>query len=151
MSGNRWDGMPQNPERDGWHALNYLRADAHTIARWDARGFWNLVAEEEDFLPADLAGDHEYLGPVELPAQVAARVEEAVQKEREECAKLADQFGTEAKENMAEERREMGRLWDMNSYAAGSFGGEIGAAQEIADAIRARGTRPSQAEGEGRG
>lgn len=55
----------------------------------------------------------------------------------EECAKLADETRLRALQEMDDDRKELGILYDPNSYGAGHIQGERSAAYDIAEAIRA--------------
>ena len=71
-----WDGVPENPERDGWHLIG--AADGFICAAWSAvKQSWAL--SNAAFGPWIFA-ECEYLGPVLTPADVEARERAAWQR-----------------------------------------------------------------------
>lgn len=85
-----WDGVPQNPELDGWH---WLRMGGVFVApyRWTAgkvdprNGFW-LYPPDWEIMPEDkLISRQAYLGPCLLPSEHAALLAEraALRAERD--------------------------------------------------------------------
>jgi hypothetical protein len=92
----QWDGVPENPERDGWHWLR--RADGFTSPyRWtpgksDPRnGFW-LYPPDWELMPEDkMIARQAYLGPCLTPAEVVAREAASAEAMREACAAEHDE------------------------------------------------------------
>ncbi len=99
MSAAQWDGLPENPERDGWHWVKDF--DENTAPwRWcapdefDPYGCWIKDASED--VPISRAGrDCDYLGPCLTPAEVAALVEQERREEREAAAAICDAWEAE--------------------------------------------------------
>jgi hypothetical protein len=129
MTAAQWDGLPQNPERDGWHWL-HTKYGKH--AMWwlaAARGWCGSdAASDACEMPPDEATDY-YLRcePCLTPAEVAALVDQARREERDACAAIAD-AGAPTQQ------------WqDYHSeVAALRAEGQEAAAEAIAAAIRAR-------------
>lgn len=82
-----WDGVPLNPERDGWHWLqwNVSAQSKYQFQRAPMAMLWNAgeIPKHWDSTRLD------YLGPCHTPAEVAALVEAARREEREACAVIA--------------------------------------------------------------
>lgn len=70
-----WNGVPENPERDGWHWLRDHEASFCTPVEWRHPGGW--VANNIPMLPHEVQtfviDCCEYLGPCLTPAEVQAR------------------------------------------------------------------------------
>ena len=80
-------GVPENPERDGWHWLSLPDEDCEPY-EWlgsdgrcaDLGGVWNAITHG----PENAARlGYRYIGPCLTPAAVTARVAAAVAVERE--------------------------------------------------------------------
>lgn len=118
-----WDGLPQNPEKNGWY---WLHNGTGKHAMWwlaAARGWCGSdAASDACEMPPDEATDY-YLAcePCHTPAEVAALVEQARREEREACAARADLVAVGLNPN--------GRTYEAG-YANGAF--------DVARAIRAR-------------
>lgn len=71
---SEWNGVPLNPEQDGWHWLCHDEIDQEEAALWNAKGnFWQLMGTDETFSPRDLVvRKWGYLGPVLMPDEVVA-------------------------------------------------------------------------------
>jgi uncharacterized protein YdbL (DUF1318 family) len=110
-----WDGVPLNPERNGWHWLkDDVRAEP-VATIWSAElGSWVSGAAYSPSGVVELGFC--YLGPCHTPAEVAALIEAARQEEREANARIAEETD------------------------AGWFDTRTFTAQKIAAAIRARST-----------
>jgi hypothetical protein len=78
VSAAQWGGLPENPERDGWHWLRTPAGEAPY--GWFARR-WE--ASEGEYDPVE---DCSYIGPCLTPAEVASLVENARREEREAAA-----------------------------------------------------------------
>lgn len=65
-----WDGRPENPERDGWHWLQYQQ-HAPEVMWWDVGMWWDI--EDRYRPPEEIAKLYIYIGPCLTPAEVAAR------------------------------------------------------------------------------
>jgi hypothetical protein len=86
---DKWDGFPQNPERDGFHWIVWHHDDMAFVHWWDASDqTWDRYAN--GYRPRYHSPNYRYLGPCLTPAEVAALVEAARREEREECAAIAD-------------------------------------------------------------
>lgn len=87
----QWNGVPQNPERDGWHWLLRLAGEKPGVWFWDA--------DAQGWRPALLAEDFvkhlTYLGPCLTPAEVAAAVQAECAVLREACANIVRQKAIE--------------------------------------------------------
>jgi hypothetical protein len=91
-------GYPANPERDGWHWVQWPRGGDLTCQWWrvtlsGARGW-------AEWGNGHVAAQYRYLGPCHTPAEVAALAEAARREEREANIRLADMYGT-GKQGMA--------------------------------------------------
>jgi len=93
VSAAQWDGLPENPERDGWHWVIIpsgqlyclwwrVAAVPHPVWAYATRGMPPKVFAEHGF---------SYIGPCHTPAEVAALVEQARREEREACATWHDE------------------------------------------------------------
>lgn len=72
-----WDGIPRNPDRDGWHWVR--EGDDTTPEFWAAlHQMWLHVGDAPacGLTPEQAAPDLTYLGPVATPAEVARLREE---------------------------------------------------------------------------
>jgi hypothetical protein len=91
MTAAQWDGLPQNPERDGFHWLVWHGySDDMAFTHW-----WNASDQqwhdvEDGSTPRYRSPLFRYLGPCLTPAEVAALVEQARREEREACAAIAE-------------------------------------------------------------
>lgn len=87
-----WDGMPQNPERDGWHWLQ-CNNEAPEANYWRAlnREFHGLDGMAITANPA-----WRYLGPCLTPAEVTAMVEDARRDAFAECAAMLGVYTAES-------------------------------------------------------
>ena len=129
-----WNGLPENPERDGWHWLARSRDHCEPWPfRWVGGEEPGWCAEDGcDPDCADTSPDEMirywpfYLGPCLTPADHAAAVEAAVQAERADCARHIDArvAGWRNAENPEDET--------VNGYLA--FAGQL-----LSHEIRARG------------
>jgi len=82
MSAPVWDGVPLNPERDGWHWLKHPEDLRPCPVGWDAmHSAWCGGGMHSSRGIIELG--YTYLGPLILPADHAAAVEAAAQAERE--------------------------------------------------------------------
>lgn len=87
---NEWNGLPENPERNGWHWVKDPGQEAAPTL-WTLRwGSWWLGDNERSAAYLAQKG-YRYLGPCLTPADLAARVE----AERERCADEAEEFDRE--------------------------------------------------------
>jgi hypothetical protein len=88
----QWDGLPQNPERDGWHWLLF-RDGSRLCCFWMAaeQGWASADKSQPDYFPEEAAEDHAGCEPCHTPAEVAALVEQARREEREACAAWHDE------------------------------------------------------------
>lgn len=77
MTADAWNGVPPNPERDGWHWCQMTEKVAAPIY-WNTHQWWDIDAWG--------GAPRAYLGPCLTPAEVAA----AVLAERAACAAVAD-------------------------------------------------------------
>lgn len=72
---SEWNGVPQNPERDGWHWLRHRDASFCTPVEWRHPGGW--VANNIPLLPNEVQrfviDCCEYLGPCLMPEKIAAK------------------------------------------------------------------------------
>lgn len=68
-----WDGVPEHPERDGWHWLQRRQRPLEAIY-WDAEvSEWEGRSAYVGHMPIDRAADEWiYLGPCALPSEVSA-------------------------------------------------------------------------------
>ncbi len=82
VSAAQWDGLPENPERDGWHWLRTPAGEAPY--GWFARR-WE--ASEGEYDPVE---DCSYIGRGLTRAEVAVLVEQARREERETAAKVVE-------------------------------------------------------------
>lgn len=128
MSAPVWDGVPLNPERDGWHWISTLPQLPPSPWRWsvaDGVGDW-FAPGSRWCSPLGAVACHTYLGPCLTPADLAAAVEAAVQAERADCARHIDArvAGWRNAENPEDET--------VNGYLA--FAGQL-----LSHEIRARG------------
>ena len=69
----QWDGVPENPERDGWHWVRPNIAPAYEPECWQ----WCAAAEAFARDASDLNDPwfpqhYDYLGPCALPSAIAA-------------------------------------------------------------------------------
>jgi hypothetical protein len=96
-----WNGVPLNPERDGWHWI--ARDGLEKLASWSDRGVWTFMGI--DAPPEDVTGwGWAYLGPVLTPSEHRALLDRAEAAERE--AQAYRSFSVErAQERNAETRR----------------------------------------------
>ena len=75
-----WNGVPLNPERDGWHWI--ARDGLEKLASWSDRGVWTFMGI--DAPPEDVTGwGWAYLGPVLTPSEHRALLDRAEAAERE--------------------------------------------------------------------
>ena len=123
-----WNGLPENPERDGWHWISTLPQLPPSPWRWsvaDGVGDW-FAPGSRWCSPLGAVACHTYLGPCLTPADHAAVVEAAVQAERADCARHIDArvAGWRNAENPEDET--------VNGYLA--FAGQL-----LSHEIRARG------------
>lgn len=77
-----WDGVPENPEKDGWHWLCYLHAPEITFAKaWRSRsashGLWADTSGHKEAGPSLVCLNYRYLGPCFTPSEVATTRAEA--------------------------------------------------------------------------
>ena len=80
-------GVPQSPERDGWHWLGDDRHPQPVL--WLAE--FAAWADGTMHSPQSVVGlGFRYLAPCHTPAEVAAQVEAARRGEREACAAVVD-------------------------------------------------------------
>jgi hypothetical protein len=90
-------GVPQNPERDGWHWV-MMREGVPFRPRacfWDAsRPGWAVPGSAK--LREDAGPEWRYLGPCHTPAEVAALVEAVRRDEREAWATIVAELAAEA-------------------------------------------------------
>ena len=126
-----WNGLPENPERDGWHWISTLPQLPPSPWRWsvaDGVGDW-FAPGSRWCSPLGAVACHTYLGPCLTPADHAAAVEAAVQAERRACLQHA-----------------VDAIPTANPPRTDGYGnhvaGERYAAEHIASRIRARGRQP---------
>jgi len=86
-----WNGVPQHPERDGWHWLQDYEASFCTPVEWRHPGGW--VANNIPMLPHEVQkfviDCCEYLGPCLTPAEVVAREAAIIEDENRNPWKMA--------------------------------------------------------------
>lgn len=83
-----WNGVPQNPERDGWHWVQH-RENTPEVLYWSPLHGWNY---EGDWVRSDFIGlNYRYLGPCLTPAEVQAREAAAYRKGQEDMRERAAQ------------------------------------------------------------
>lgn len=75
---SKWDGVPLNSEKDGWHWLQESDLDPECVF-WrsqpyfgDKRGRWEAKGTEDDFEPHEIS-TWRYLGPVATPEETEAK------------------------------------------------------------------------------
>jgi hypothetical protein len=68
-----WDGRPQNPERDGWHWLQW-GSKTPEVLYWDVGMWWDTEGRYRE--PSDFTRCT-YLGPCLTPYEIEARVIDA--------------------------------------------------------------------------
>jgi hypothetical protein len=76
---NGWPGqpgVPMNPERDGAHRLRHSESGLERDSLWLCGGTW--VDSDGDFSSSHAAAFYTYLGPCLTPAEVEARLAEAL-------------------------------------------------------------------------
>ena len=120
-----WNGVPENPERDGWHWLRDHEASFCTPVEWRHPGGW--VANNIPMLPHEVQtfviDCCEYLGPCLTPAEVQAR-EAAVYRA--------------GQEDMRERAADCGREIEISDdCSAAEAHGRMSAALTVRNAIRA--------------
>jgi hypothetical protein len=127
MNAGGWPGepgVPLNPEAE--ETLHLLGGEPFL---WRGDGWWSIEPGNEGYITRSHAVSKSYGGPLYTEAQVAARVEE----EREACARKVE-----------------AQICNVPHLKARDYPDDMGRLiEDAAHAIRARGTRPSQAEGEG--
>ena len=135
-------GVPADWERDAtWH---WLESPGGDVAPWlyfrdstDA-GYWSR-GYARDGVPLDEAGaDYRYLGPCLLPADFAARVEQARAKALEEAAGVATSAREKALRGAAEEwgypnSPDIRARLNSRAHEAGEIAAAIRALKESAD------------------
>ena len=98
MTANAWDGVPENPERDGWHFLHHPEDLRPVPCAWDAaHAAWCSGGMHSPQGVLDLG--FRYLGPCLTPAEVAAREAASAEAMREACADVAQQVADEGAHN----------------------------------------------------
>lgn len=129
MASDQWDGLPENPEMDGWHWLQDSR-DFPIPARWVAE--LHGWADSGIHSPQGIIelGFH-YLGPCITPADLAA----AIQAEREACAAVAKNEQRCRYTDLADMRADK----EHNTGAICFTAGGAGSAKSIEAEIRGRG------------
>ena len=67
-----WDGLPEHPERDGWHWFG--KGIAATPCYWNAKmEWWSIPFDHSPQTPFMMKNrGREYIGPVLTPAEAAA-------------------------------------------------------------------------------
>ena len=67
-----WDGLPEHPERDGWHWFG--KGIAATPCYWNAKmEWWSIPFDHSPQTPFMMKNrGREYIGPVLTPTQAAA-------------------------------------------------------------------------------
>jgi hypothetical protein len=95
-------GVPENPERDGWHWLlaNSTKDIVPEAACWRAPrsrypGMWFFQGNENYLVAEQMTQAHGwrgYLGPCLTPAEVAAREAAAAAAIKAECSRRLDQM-----------------------------------------------------------
>lgn len=78
MSAPVWDGIPENPERDGWHLWGPRNdVEVAKAVEWSSKGqYWH-----PGIVPESAAKYWHYIGPLIFPADHAAAVEAARKQE----------------------------------------------------------------------
>lgn len=157
----QWDGVPENPERDGWHWLHHKEDLRPIPAMWNAElAGWTCGPLYSPGGIVELG--YTYLGPCLTPAEVAAREAARAEAMRSDASELADALGEHgvaveiltlplphasalARALAAAEKRGMERAAKIVDRALPIYGlggltpeeaEEIGIHQEIARAIR---------------
>ncbi|WP_424137425.1 hypothetical protein [Roseomonas chloroacetimidivorans] len=134
MSAGGWPGEPGVPVNAEVEETLHLLGGEPFLWRGDE--WWSIEPGNEGYITHSHAASKSYGGPLYTEAQVAARVEE----EREATLAILDRL----------HEAEPQRTADIVERTGGPLG-YLRALADVEGAIRARGTRPSQAEGEGRG
>jgi len=82
-----WDGVPLNPEREGWHWLMNGNHEPYLL-NWSAdAGRWGGYPGTS---PADMVEFCTYLSPCLTPAEVAAAIREAEARGMLRAAEIAE-------------------------------------------------------------
>jgi hypothetical protein len=125
---DKWNGLPENPERDGWHWVSFGGV-VQTPWRWLAPvQLWDseLPIKRNPLTREDIQA-FRYLAPCLTPAEVASLVENARREEREADAAIAGLVYEHARDREAR----------FCGFTDSETGAEA-AAEEIVVAIRAR-------------
>lgn len=84
-----WNGVPQNPERDGWHWIHCIDLDFSAPTAWSRlRQSW--MTSNQTLTPKEVCLEGEYLGPCLSPAEVAAAIRDAEVKGMMRAAEIAE-------------------------------------------------------------
>jgi len=93
----QWDGRPQNPERDGWHWLQY-GSDKPVPTLWISQIWANGPA----YSPQGIVElGYRYLCPCHTPAEVAALVEAARRAGLDEAACIVERVAIRGTDHLA--------------------------------------------------
>lgn len=88
MTPRNWDGVPQNPEKEGWHWLRHRSGGAPEPWLWSdsdfGEGDFQWSEEGGDGDPDTIAGWFEYLGPCLTPDERLALAAALAGKARDE-------------------------------------------------------------------
>jgi len=119
-------GVPVNPERDGWHWLEWMDYCGTKPTgmidqfKWERDGYWDRTTHRS----ARYWACWRYIGPCLTPAEVDARVQQARRDALEEAAQVAKGYALKL-EDMAElspyphvKREHEGRSWVAQTIAA---------------------------------
>lgn len=96
-----WSGLPENPERSGWHWIATLPQLPPSPWRWlvdDGVGDW-FAPGSRWCSPLGAVACHTYLGPCLTPADLAARVEAGATAMRERGKRACDGHADTLAEN----------------------------------------------------
>jgi len=105
-----WDGRPQNPERDGWHAIGWIGGvPANTyVVLWspdhkrlrdktEAPCPGYLFGGDAGFMSPKMAARHyRYLGPCLLSEEITAREAASSEAMREACVAVVQEWAADA-------------------------------------------------------
>lgn len=116
----QWDGVPENPERDGWHWLCTFEG-ADLCCYWH-KGWWTTPVGDLSLSPEDVA-DWRYLGPCLLPEEITAREAASAEQKRDMARDLAR---IEVAADMQAQGDALGEDWaaTMRMMVARLFGGQ---------------------------
>ena len=115
-----WNGLPDQPERSGWHWLKHHQDNYAVPFEWDSdEGYWE-VDIDEDGSPIEMVDNgYQYICPCPDPSELAQMRKD----ERDRAAQVCERWA-----------QACGAIYDLNptDYSAG----EAAAWEEAARAIR---------------